>query len=42
MVSVDFLPTGVVEKMASGVRSVKRAVQADLRAPSRLVCVEFG
>ena len=30
MVDMDFLPTGVVEKMASGMRFVKRAVQADL------------
>jgi uncharacterized membrane protein len=30
MVTVDFVPQGVVEKMASGMRFVKRAVQADL------------
>jgi uncharacterized membrane protein len=30
MVTVDFVPQGVVEKMASGLRFVKRAVQADL------------
>ena len=30
MVDMDFVPTGVVEKMASGMRFVKRAVQADL------------
>ena len=30
MVDMDFLPTGMVEKMASGMRFVKRAVQADL------------
>ena len=30
MVDMDFLPTGVVEKMASGMRFVKRAVEADL------------
>ena len=30
MVDMDFFPTGVVEKMASGMRFVKRAVQADL------------
>ena len=30
MVDMDFLPTGVVEKMASGMRFVKRAVQSDL------------
>jgi uncharacterized membrane protein len=30
MVTVDFQPTGLMEKMASGLRFVKRAVQADL------------
>jgi uncharacterized membrane protein len=30
MVTVDFVPEGMVEKMASGMRFVKRAVQADL------------
>jgi uncharacterized membrane protein len=30
MVTVDFQPTGMMEKMASGLRFVKRAVQADL------------
>jgi uncharacterized membrane protein len=30
MVDMDFEPTGMVEKMASGLRFVKRAVQADL------------
>ena len=30
MVDMDFEPTGMVEKMASGMRFVKRAVQADL------------
>jgi len=30
MVTVDFHPTGMMEKMASGLRFVKRAVQADL------------
>ena len=30
MVTVDFQPTGMFEKMASGLRFVKRAVQADL------------
>jgi hypothetical protein len=30
MVDMDFVPQGVVEKMASGLRFVKRAVQADL------------
>lgn len=30
MVTVDFQPTGMIEKMASGLRFVKRAVQADL------------
>jgi uncharacterized membrane protein len=30
MVDIDFLPTGMIEKMASGMRFVKRAVEADL------------
>jgi uncharacterized membrane protein len=30
MVTVDFVPQGMVDKMASGMRFVKRAVQADL------------
>jgi uncharacterized membrane protein len=30
MVDVDFLPSGMIEKMASGMRFVKRAVEADL------------
>jgi uncharacterized membrane protein len=30
MVDMDFEPTGMIEKMASGLRFVKRAVQADL------------
>jgi uncharacterized membrane protein len=30
MVTVDFHPTGMMEKMASGLRFVKRAVQSDL------------
>ena len=30
LVTVDFVPTGMIEKMASGMRFVKRAVQADL------------
>jgi uncharacterized membrane protein len=30
MVTMDFMPQGVMEKMASGLRFVKRAVQADL------------
>jgi uncharacterized membrane protein len=30
MVTVDFQPSGMIEKMASGLRFVKRAVQADL------------
>jgi uncharacterized membrane protein len=30
MVTMDFRPTGMMEKMASGLRFVKRAVQADL------------
>jgi hypothetical protein len=40
MVDMDFLPTGVVEKMASGMRFVKRAVQADLARFKAYV--EFG
>jgi hypothetical protein len=30
LVTVDFHPTGMIEKMGSGLRFVKRAVQADL------------
>lgn len=30
LVTVDFVPTGMIEKMASGMRFVKRAVAADL------------
>ena len=30
MVEMEFEPTGMMEKMASGLRFVKRAVQADL------------
>jgi uncharacterized membrane protein len=30
MVDIEFEPNGMVEKMASGLRFVKRAVQADL------------
>jgi uncharacterized membrane protein len=30
MVDIDFLPQGMIEKMASGMRFVKRAVEADL------------
>jgi len=40
MVDMDFLPTGLVEKMASGMRFVKRAVQADLARFKAYV--EFG
>jgi len=40
MVDMDFVPTGVVEKMASGMRFVKRAVQADLARFKAYV--EFG
>jgi uncharacterized membrane protein len=40
MVDMDFFPTGVVEKMASGMRFVKRAVQADLARFKAYV--EFG
>ena len=40
MVDMDFVPTGVVEKMASGMRFVKRAVQADLARYKAYV--EFG
>jgi uncharacterized membrane protein len=40
LVTVDFVPTGMVEKMASGMRFVKRAVQADLARFKAYV--EFG
>jgi hypothetical protein len=30
MVTIEFEPTGMLEKMASGMRFVKRAVQSDL------------
>ena len=40
MVDLDFLPTGMIEKMASGMRFVKRAVQADLARFKAYV--EFG
>jgi uncharacterized membrane protein len=40
MVDMDFLPTGMVEKMASGMRFVKRAVQSDLARFKAYV--EFG
>jgi uncharacterized membrane protein len=40
MVDMDFVPQGVVEKMASGMRFVKRAVQADLARFKAYV--EFG
>jgi uncharacterized membrane protein len=40
LVTVDFLPTGMMEKMASGMRFVKRAVQSDLARFKAYV--EFG
>jgi hypothetical protein len=40
MVDIDFLPTGMIEKMASGMRFVKRAVEADLARFKAYV--EFG
>ena len=40
LVTVDFVPTGMVEKMASGLRFVKRAVEADLARFKAYV--EFG
>ncbi len=40
MVDMDFFPQGMVEKMASGMRFVKRAVQADLARFKAYV--EFG
>jgi uncharacterized membrane protein len=40
LVTVDFVPAGVVEKLASGMRFVKRAVEADLARFKAYV--EFG
>jgi uncharacterized membrane protein len=40
LVTVDFVPNGMIEKMASGMRFVKRAVQADLARFKAYV--EFG
>jgi hypothetical protein len=40
MVDMDFVPQGVLEKMASGLRFVKRAVQSDLARFKAYV--EFG
>ena len=40
LVTVDFVPSGMLEKMASGLRFVKRAVQADLARYKAYV--EFG
>jgi uncharacterized membrane protein len=40
LVTVDFQPSGMIEKMASGMRFVKRAVQADLARFKAYV--EFG
>jgi uncharacterized membrane protein len=40
LVTVDFVPSGMIEKMASGLRFVKRAVQADLARYKAYV--EFG
>jgi uncharacterized membrane protein len=40
MVEMDFLPSGILEKMASGLRFVKRAVQSDLARYKAYV--EFG
>jgi hypothetical protein len=40
LVTVDFVPTGMIEKMASGMRFVKRAVQSDLARFKAYV--EFG
>jgi uncharacterized membrane protein len=40
LVTVDFVPTGMVEKMASGMRFVKRAVEGDLARFKAYV--EFG
>jgi uncharacterized membrane protein len=40
LVTVDFVPSGMIEKMASGLRFVKRAVEADLARFKAYV--EFG
>src|SRR5881394_1080484 len=40
LVTVDFVPSGMIEKMASGMRFVKRAVEADLARFKAYV--EFG
>jgi len=40
LVTVDFVPSGMVEKMASGMRFVKRAIQADLARFKAYI--EFG
>jgi hypothetical protein len=40
LVTVDFVPTGMIEKMASGMRFTKRAVEADLARFKAYV--EFG
>jgi len=40
MVDLDFVPTGMIEKMGSGMRFVKRAVEADLARFKAYV--EFG
>ena len=40
LVTIDFVPSGMIEKMASGMRFVKRAVEADLARFKAYV--EFG
>src|SRR5438046_9288781 len=40
LVTIDFVPSGMIEKMASGMRFVKRAVEADLARFKTYV--EFG
>jgi len=40
LVTLDFVPSGILEKMASGMRFVKRAVEADLARFKAYV--EFG
>jgi hypothetical protein len=40
LVTIDFVPSGILEKMASGMRFVKRAVEADLARFKAYV--EFG
>ena len=40
LVTVDFVPSGMVEKMASGMRFVKRAIEADLARFKAYI--EFG